>query len=351
MRHHLTRVVAVLVALTMLAPLLTPMGTSAASVTAWVQTSSKTPGVGCSLDVSVEVRSGGGAVSGADVSIALSEDGTSNVISSTGGTTNGSGIARVSLDTSAGWDGMKGWMEVAVNGSYLGGQTIWITDGSCSGNGTLVEMNGSATTVIDGGSAPDESSDSSEAAPTDNSGGKVIIPNVWTYHQQRGLSCEYASLSIATGALGNWIDEYDFDDVVPLNANPHWGYRGDITGSWGNTDNYGVYAEPLVPALQHFGFNGNVFYGGTDNLTAAIDRGEPTLVWIGVKGDISHDEYTSDGTRYQLTRYMHVVVVYGYDDGGVYISDPGPGEYSYLSWNTFNSMWNVMDGMSLSVSK
>ncbi len=50
------------------------------------------------------------------------------------------------------------------------------------------------------------------------------------------LSCEYASLAIATGMLGDWVSEYDFEAVVPLSDNPHWGYRGDITGSWGNSD-------------------------------------------------------------------------------------------------------------------
>jgi uncharacterized protein YvpB len=327
----------------MLAPVFAPAA-SAAEVTAWVETGTKTPGVGCVVDVSVEVRSGGSAVSGAEVSVALSEDGTSNVISRDAATTNGSGIAWVVIDTSSGWNGMKGWMEVAVNGSYLGGQSIFVTDGGCSGNSTLIEMNGSASTTIRGGEAP--SATSSNAA----SSGAVIIPNVWTYQQQRGLSCEYAALSIATGALGGWVSEYEFESVVPLNANPHWGYRGDINGRWGNTDDYGVYAAALVPALAEFGFTGDAWYGENADLMAAIDRGEPTLVWLGLGGDQSHYEYASDGTRYQLTRYMHVMVAYGYDDGGVYLSDPGTGTYKYYSWSDFNWMWNVMDGMALSVS-
>jgi uncharacterized protein YvpB len=345
MRHLVIRAAVSIVALAMLAPFFAPAA-SAASVTAWVETASKTPGAGCAVDVSVEVRSDGGALSGAEVTVSLSQDGTSNVISRDSSTTNGSGMAWLTIDTSAGWNGMKGWMEVAVNGSYLGGQTIWVTDGSCSGNSTLVEMNGSASTTLRGGSAPAASSSSAASADS----GKVIIPNVVAYQQQRGLSCEYSALSIATGALGDWVSEYEFESVVPLNDNPHWGYRGDITGKWGNTDDYGVYAGPLVPALEHFGFQGDAWYGDQSDLMAAIDRGEPTLVWVGMGGDLSHNEYASDGTRYQLTQYMHVMVAYGYDDGGVYISDPGTGKYKYYSWADFNWMWQVMDGMALSVS-
>jgi uncharacterized protein YvpB len=334
-----------LIALALMAPALAPAA-SAADVTAWVETGAKSPGVGCAVDVSVEVRSGGSPVTDAEIAVELAEDGTNNVISRDTGTTNGSGIAWLTMDTSDGWDGLKGWMQVSVNGSYLGGQSIFITDGGCSGNGTLVKMNGCATTTISSGS--DTSSDSGAAEASD---GKVIIPNVPNYQQQRGLSCEYSALSIATGALGDWVSEYEFEAQVPLNANPHWGYRGDITARWGNTDNYGVYADPLVPALQAYGFNGNVFYGGTGNLQAAIDRGEPTLVWLGMHGaDGTFNDYASDGTRYQLTPYMHVMVVYGYDDGGVYLSDPGTGTFKYYDWGTFNWMWDVMDGMALSVS-
>ena len=343
MKERLTRAAALVVALVMIAPLFASSASAAQGVTAWVEIESKTPGVGCVVDVSVEVRSSGGAMSGADVSVALTEDGTSNVISSDTAVTNGSGIAWLAMDTSAGWNGLKGWMEVAVNGTYVGGQTIRVTDGGCSGNGALVTMDGNVSSV-------QSTSSSSSAASSDN--GAVIIPNVFKYQQQRGLSCEYASLSIATGALGAWTSEYDFESVVPLSDNPHWGYRGNIHGSWGNTTDYGIYAAPLVPALEHFGFNGNVFYGDSGDLMAAIDRGEPTLVWLGLRGDAgSFDEYTSDGTRYQLTPYMHVMTAYGYDDGGVYLSDPGTGNYKYYDWGTFNWMWDVMDGMALSVSR
>ena len=46
----------------------------------------------------------------------------------------------------------------------------------------------------------------------------------------------------------------------------------------------------------------------------------------------------------------HVVVVNGYDDSGVYISDPAKGTYGFYDWDTFMWMWNVLDGMSLGVA-
>jgi len=326
-----------------------PLGATTAvaqsqAVQSWITIGSSSPASGCVVDATVEVRADGAPLSGADVVIRLSlDDGSSEVISSNSGSTNGSGIAYLDFDTSAAWDGAKTWFEVEVNGSYLGGRTIWIDDsGACSGATSLLDLSGSVPVY----------SDSSSDTTTSSDDGAVIIPNVSAYQQDRGLSCEYAALSIATGALGNWISEYSFDDVVGWSANPHWGYRGNILGTWGNTTDYGVYAEALAAALPTFGFHGTVFYGqgSTQQLTDSLDAGMPTLVWLGMWGETSYYDTTSDGTTYQLTPGMHVMTAYGYDDGGVYLSDPGTGRFRYYDWGTFRWMWDVMDGMSLAVS-
>lgn len=328
-------------------PLGAPLASAqSASIDAWAEVATVNPGVGCAVDVSVEVRSGGAGLAGADIGVVVSDDASGAMVSSDAATANASGIAWLTIDTSGTSAGDKTWMNVLVNGVYVGGRTIWITgDGGCSGAPTLLDLSGDVPTSSSSSSAAAASTSDGSAA-----GGAVVIPGAIAYQQQRGLSCEYASLAIATGMLGDWVSEYDFESVVPLNDNPHWGYRGDITGSWGNTTDYGIYSAPLVPALAQFGFQGDAFYGGRGDLTAQIDMGRPTVVWIGVRGgENSFYEWTADGSRYQLTPYMHVVVVYGYDDGGVYISDPGNGSLSYMDWGTFEWMWGVMDGMALAV--
>lgn len=342
MRRALTVVMMAAITATLGGPLGAPLASAqSASVDAWVEFATTEPGAGCVVDVSVD---GGAGMAGADVSIVVSDDSSGAVISSDSGTANGSGIAWLVIDTSGAGAGAKGWASVNVNGTYLGGQSIWVTgDGGCSGSSTLVNLTGNVSAAST--STASESSDSSAS-----SGGAVVIPGAIAYHQQRGLSCEYASIAIATGMLGSWVSEYDMESVVPLNANPHWGYRGDITASWGNTTNYGVYADPLVSGLAQFGFQGEAYFGTPSDLMYQLDLGRPNLVWIGARGDAgSFYEWTGDGSRYQLTPYMHVVVIYGYDDGGVYVSDPGNGQLDYWSWSGFEAMWSVMDGMALSV--
>ena len=177
--------------------------------------------------------------------------------------------------------------------------------------------------------------------------------SIWvpTYMQARNLSCEYAAAVIAMAAYGVWVNEYDFDGMVGWSDNPHWGYRGNITGWWGNTDDYGVYASALAPAIRNFGFWADEFYaqGDASALTSRIDAGTPVIVWLGLWGDTGFYEWTSDGTPYKLASGMHVVVAYGYDSGGVMVSDPAHGTKHYYDWGTFMTYWNVLDGMGLAV--
>jgi len=316
------------------------------SVDAWVEIATAHPGAGCYVNASVEVRNGGAGVSGAEVVLALSVDGGGEVLSSERATTDESGIAHLGFTTGSAGNGAKAWLDVLVNGSYLGGRTVWVTDGACDGESSLLDLSGEVPTIADTVVETPAQAESQAAA----TGGEVIIPGIVAYQQQRPLSCEYAAVAIATGALGKWVSEYDMEAATPLNANPHWGYRGNIWGTWGNTTDYGVYADALVPGLAQFGFNAYSFYGGRADLQASIDLGRPTLVWLGLWGDQSHDEYAEDGTRYQVTAGMHVMVAYGYDANGVYLSDPGTGSLRYYDWATFEGMWNVMDGMALGIS-
>jgi LysM repeat protein/uncharacterized protein YvpB len=179
--------------------------------------------------------------------------------------------------------------------------------------------------------------------------GAVFAADVPAYQQMYSLSCEYAAAYIATSAFGWGVPESAFIERIGLSANPHWGYRGDIHGAWGGADDYGVYPEALVPTLNEFGFTTDVFYGGDASaLTARLDAGMPVMTWLGYFGDtawVQEDEGT-----YLLAPGLHVVTVYGYDDGGVYVSNPGRGNFDYYAWGDFLTMWSVLDGMALGIA-
>jgi uncharacterized protein YvpB len=302
-----------------------------------------TPAAGCWLDASIEVRQAGGGVSDVAVGVNLVHGG--EVVWADWGMTDADGLAYLSVDTSWAAPGYEAWMEVLVGGEYAGGMPLSITDsGSCADNPDMIEISAEVAVAQASGTAQNWST--SDAPASD-----AVRIGVPTYVQQRNLSCEYAALVMAMGTYGVWISEYEFDARVGWSENPHWGYRGDINGWWGNTDDYGVYASALAPALADFGFWGETFYaqGNPTALTARLDAGTPVLVWLGLWGETGFYEHAADGTPYKLVPGLHVVVADGYDSGGVYVADPATGGRNYYDWSTFMTFWNVMDGMGLSV--
>ncbi|MEZ4530140.1 MAG: C39 family peptidase [Thermomicrobiales bacterium] len=342
MRRTLLAVVMVVSVLGM-GGFMAPKATLAAtqSVDSWIELSTGNPAPGCPIDVSVEVRSQGAPVTGVAVELALHQDG--NLLTAVHGVTNDAGIDFLTLDTSALSSGVGYWLDINVGGVYLTGQSI-VTGSTDCGAPKSIKTSGTISVVP--GASGSTSAEVSGMTGT-GAGSKVFVP---TYQQQRGLSCEFASMYIATSAFGDGVSEYAFDDVVGLSPNPHLGYRGNITGTWGNTTDYGVYAQPLSWALAQFGFVGDAFYGVGDDstITSRLDNGWPVVVWLALWGDQSfRTEY--DGQSFTLVPGMHVMVAYGYDSDGIYLSDPGSGTYRFYDWATFNAMWSVLDGMAMAV--
>lgn len=191
---------------------------------------------------------------------------------------------------------------------------------------------------------------SGSATSPDEAYSGVFVEGIPAYQQARSLSCEYASVYIATSAFGDPINEEEYLASTPSADNPHFGYRGDIDGVWGRTDDYGIYVEPLVPTLNAHGYAGEVSYGADASvLRAHLDAGHPVVVWIATRGDTGFYETDADGNSFKLVPWEHVVVAYGYDADRVYISDPGAGTFSSMDWDSFLSAWSVMDGMALAV--
>ncbi|HEV2528887.1 MAG TPA: C39 family peptidase [Thermomicrobiales bacterium] len=326
----------------------TPVAASSRTVDAWVTVRSASPGVGCSIPVAIEVRAGGNPIEGVDVLGGLVVDG--QVQSSDRAVTAADGIGFLDVASADAPATGKARIEVNLNGVYIGAVAVTLVPGGdCASTASV--LSATATIGSQATTAPVTAAPETAPAPASTAGTGAMIP-VPTYVQQRNLSCEYASLQIATGAYGSPVSEYNFDAPVGLAADPHVGYRGDITGWWGNTTDYGVYAEPLAAVLPQFGFRGETFYGvgNAAALTNRLDAGLPTLVWLGLWGDTGFYEYGADGSRYLLVPGAHVVVAYGYDQAGVYVSDPAVGASRFYSWDSFMAAWNVFDGMGLAVS-
>jgi uncharacterized protein YvpB len=305
------------------------------SVESWISVSSIAPAAGCTIDLAVELRSGGYPAGWSDVLAALSYGG--ELVSADEAIADDSGIAFLTLDASA---GIGDRIDIMVGNAFLTGFPVNAGAGSsCDDSPDLYTAAGDVpvgTVDVDTSDGVSTSTGFSDGFPV--------------YYQQRNLSCEFAALTIATAAWGSAVSEYAFDGLVGWSPNPHWGYRGDINGWWGNTTDYGVYAEALAAALPAVGFYGVPFYGGgsTAALTDYLDVGIPTLVWLSFWGDQGVWE-EHEGVTYKLVAGEHVVVAYDYDEYGVWVSDPASASIYQFDWSTFRWMWAPMDGMSLAV--
>lgn len=179
---------------------------------------------------------------------------------------------------------------------------------------------------------------------------QVILQNFPVYAQEHTLSCEYASTRMITAYWNMEISEDEFIQSIPLNPNPHLGYRGNIDGWFGGTDQYGIYLEPIANYLDTRGFSTKLLDGTADAVKAELALGHPVQVII-IAGMGWSTPFTaeSDGLTYQLAAGEHSVVLYGYDANGVYVADPGYGTSDYYSWATFLRSWSYLGNMAMAV--
>jgi uncharacterized protein YvpB len=178
----------------------------------------------------------------------------------------------------------------------------------------------------------------------------VIIEGVPSVRQWYNLSCEYAAAAAVTLFWGNLVSQRDFVAEVPTHPNPHVGFRGNIHGPHGWIDDYGIYAEPLVPVLERRGYDATVFYGNdVERLKANIDAGNPAVVWLTTGRYERRPQFWGehDGESFKLVPYEHAIVAYGYDSDGIYSMDVGSGEFVYTEWSSFLRRWAYFDGMTL----
>jgi uncharacterized protein YvpB len=176
-----------------------------------------------------------------------------------------------------------------------------------------------------------------------------MIEGIPSVAQWYNLSCEYAAAATVTLYWGNLVSQNDFIAEIPQHPNPHIGFRGDIHGPHGWINDYGIYAEPLVPVLERRGYTAEVFYGGIDRLKTEIEAGFPVVAWITTERYTPRPEYweSYEGRSFKLVPGEHAIVVYGFDSDGVYSMDVSNGGYFHTEWSSFLTRWNYFGGMML----
>jgi uncharacterized protein YvpB len=169
--------------------------------------------------------------------------------------------------------------------------------------------------------------------------------------QSHSLSCESSASSMAAQYQGVPVTEEEIVAALPRNDNPHLGFRGNIDGPYGSTDDYGVYAEPVLQVLNSRGLGATLIDGGLDGIKWAIARGNPVVAWVTYNCSVQTPVVTTiGGQEVTLVPYEHVVVVTGYNDNGVWANDPYDGQEHFYATADFQRALGYFGNMAIEVA-
>jgi uncharacterized protein YvpB len=193
-----------------------------------------------------------------------------------------------------------------------------------------------------------ESTRGSEAGEALPSHGRL---NVARQRQSHNLSCESSAASMVAQYHGVSLSEADVLAALPLNDDPHVGFRGNVDGPTGGIEDYGVYAGPIMDVLSSQGLEVWPVGGGLDGIRAAIVRGNPVVAWVTYNClPSTPTTMVIDGNDVTLVPYQHVVVITGYSAEGVWANDPWDGQEDFYPNANFKRAMGYFGDMAIEVA-
>lgn len=170
--------------------------------------------------------------------------------------------------------------------------------------------------------------------------------------QAHNLSCESCAASMAASYHGVDLSEAAVLAALPLNDNPHLGFRGNVDGPTGGIQDYGVYAGPIKAILDANGLAATPVLGGLEGIRAALAGGNPVIAWVTYQLVAATPVVeTIAGEQVTLVPNQHVVVVTGYDPEGLWAIDPWTGLEVYYPAADFARAMSYFGDMALEVAE
>ena len=138
-------------------------------------------------------------------------------------------------------------------------------------------------------------------------------------------------------------------DVITSWGDPQYGFVGSISGNTGV--GYAVYPEPLIPLINDYTDDRGVNLTGKslDTLKQYLASDHPIIVWVTADWTMpSFITWTKNDKTIHSTFSEHAVLLTGFDEDYFYFNDPLANQKSYVSINTFESVWTAMGSMAVS---
>jgi uncharacterized protein YvpB len=169
--------------------------------------------------------------------------------------------------------------------------------------------------------------------------------------QGHNLSCESSAVSMAARYHGIPLSEADVLAALPLDDNPHQGFRGNVDGPTGGIEDYGVYAGPILDILNSRGLQARPVEEGLTGIKEGLARGNPVIAWVTYDCQVSTPTAQMIGDQeVVLVPYQHVVVVTGFTTSGVWANDPWDGQEDFYANADFERAMSYFDNMAVEVA-
>lgn len=195
-----------------------------------------------------------------------------------------------------------------------------------------------------------------------------IIDNIEKFNQYPDYptGCESVALYLL---LRHYNIDITVDDVIAAlrkgpvpygsgeilrGANP----EREFVGNPYNNSSYGVFEGTIKDAANRFK-SGAIDKNGLSirELESIINKGSPLVAWIRTKETYEKAEYGKPWLDYETgeevtwIRYEHAVLVYGYSETSIYISNPYNGEKYEMDKDLFEYNFDLMGGRAVYYSK
>lgn len=189
----------------------------------------------------------------------------------------------------------------------------------------------------------------------------IIIPNIDIFNQYPNYptGCESVALYLL---LRHYNIEVSVDDIISaLRKGPvPYGYgeilnganpEKEFVGNPYNNYSYGVFEGPIKEAANYFK-SGAISKKNTtlEELENIINTNNPVVAWIRTKENYDEIELSNPWLDYETgetitwIRYEHAVLVYGYNEDKIFISNPYNGKKYGIDKEIFKYNFELMGG-------
>jgi len=190
-----------------------------------------------------------------------------------------------------------------------------------------------------------------------------IISNVKTINQYSigfPTGCESVALTILLNYHGVNVSVSDVVNLLAKGDLPYYEngikYGGnpylEFIGHPSNPNAYGVYDEPIVDVANHF--KPGIINGRGMSLNEVLElvrQDKPVVVWNTMNLDVPYINqtwiYKPTGETIKWLKSLHALVVIGYNDSQVIVSDSLNGKVRYFDRNVFESRYNAFGKRAL----